>query len=96
MKPQGYPTWVYRCRKRENGTVVEDGLLIDTPQGWEEAEREGFVYGGPQVAREQLETLERLVSDAAAEAAFSARKMSKKAKAEYDRREAESEQHVTE
>lgn len=97
MAPAEYPTWVYRCRKRENGTIAEDGIIVNTSEEWDRAEREGFVYGGPLEAGAVLERLEQAVGDAAAEAAYKANKrMSRKAQAEYARREAESDQHVTE
>ena len=94
--PQGYPTWVYRCRRGPNGRYEEDGIVIHSPAEWDRARRDGFVYGGPHVAKDALEACERAVADAAADAAGAAQKMSKKAKAEYARREAATDQHVTE
>ena len=94
--PTGYPTWVYRAWKGDDGRINEDGVIVADEHDWDEARRQGFVYGGPQVARDVLEACEQAVAKAAAETAHSAKKMSKKAQTEFDRKEADSDQHVTE
>ena len=92
-----YPAWVYRCRRAENGTISEEGIICEHEADWPDLERAGWVAGGPVQARERLEMLERMVGDATAEAAFVAqKKMSRKARAEYEAREAATDQHVTE
>jgi hypothetical protein len=94
--PTSYPTWVYRAWKSDDGRIHEDGVIVIDDREWDEARRQGFVYGGPQAAKDVLEACEQAVAQAAAETAHSAQKMSKKAQAEFDRREAAIDKHVTE
>ena len=91
---QAYPKFVYRSVKRYGGKIEMEGQIVQTKQ---EHEALGKDWGSsPEDAIQRRETLEELVSTAAAERAFSDQKLSKKAQKEMKAREAATGHHVPE
>ncbi len=89
-----YPKFVYRSVKRQDGTIEQQGQIVQTEQ--EHKALAGDWGISVEEAVKKREALEDLVSTAAAERGVSDQKLSKKAQKEMAKREAATGHHVPE
>lgn len=89
-----YPKCIYRSVKRYGGKIEMEMQIVETKQAHDAAGNEWGTSEADAVKRR--ETLEELVSTAAAERAYSDQKLSKKAQKEMAKKEAATGHHVPE
>lgn len=93
-----YPKALYRAtRSAETGKVEVASLIAQSERHADELLPQGWVIGGPDKAKEAFELIEQEQGQAAAELAHSVlTRGSAKAKADYTRKSASTDTHVTE
>jgi hypothetical protein len=92
-----YPARMYRpSRDTATGRVSYEAQNAGTDTERESLERQGYVYGGQGEALKALEAREFEIAELAASRAYTDRKMSPEARAEADRADRSTSQHLAE
>lgn len=93
-----YPKTLYRAsRNADNGKVEVASIVAESERHANELLPQGWVIGGPDKAKDAFEIIEQEQGQAAAELAHSVlTRGSAKAKADYTKRSASTDTHLTE